>query len=422
MLTLDNIKEPKHPEAVLVVGSSGLDASTVAQLVRAERLARRIDVVLAGENDIEISVKALIFNQVGELLVLKDARSAWHDLPGGHLEDGEDAVQGLCREVREETRLSIGDIRPKLTTALKLGRKKRPVQFFTATALHLDVVLSDEHSEYFWVRPADLSGYNLGVFLNPALSVLKQGLVTATEPLVAADLAVPDSHHETARQAAERIYRAAVDDWLAQLNADLVSAFFGHKAMDYDGVLADVYGAAAGGWAAAMAAASRKALISTSKILTHAAGSGQQPKEDDLKSFAQLRGKAVERFPASVEEKLRASLKRGVANGEDPQALARRLSEALAEVHAGTGRRLAATEAQVTYGVAQHKALELAGFSRKRWQTVGDDRVRDSHYLCEDQGAIPASEPFHNGLMYPGDPNGDASEVINCRCNLVGEL
>jgi hypothetical protein len=51
---------------------------------------------------------------------------------------------------------------------------------------------------------------------------------------------------------------------------------------------------------------------------------------------------------------------------------------------------------------------------------MGDDRVRDSHFLCEEQGAVPAAAPFHNGLMFPGDPNGPPEEVINCRCNLEG--
>ena len=51
---------------------------------------------------------------------------------------------------------------------------------------------------------------------------------------------------------------------------------------------------------------------------------------------------------------------------------------------------------------------------------MGDERLRDSHYLCEAQGAIPVDQPFQNGLRYPGDPDGDASEVVNCRCRLVG--
>ena len=81
---------------------------------------------------------------------------------------------------------------------------------------------------------------------------------------------------------------------------------------------------------------------------------------------------------------------------------------------------MAATEAQVVYGVSQSEALAAAGFAHKRWETVGDDRVRDSHYLCESQHIIPMDQPFQNGLQFPGDPNGGPEEVCNCRCNLVG--
>ena len=31
----------------------------------------------------------------------------------------------------------------------------------------------------------------------------------------------------------------------------------------------------------------------------------------------------------------------------------------------------------------------------------------------------PFDESFSNGLMYPGDINGTAEEIINCRCTLL---
>lgn len=55
----------------------------------------------------------------------------------------------------------------------------------------------------------------------------------------------------------------------------------------------------------------------------------------------------------------------------------------------------------------------------KEWLTQGDDRVRDSHYECEDEGQILMDDAFDNGLSFPGDPDGDAEEVINCRCTLL---
>ena len=48
------------------------------------------------------------------------------------------------------------------------------------------------------------------------------------------------------------------------------------------------------------------------------------------------------------------------------------------------------------------------GVTHKSWVTAHDNHVRDSHLSNEDLGAIPMSTPFADGLMFPGDQNGDA--------------
>jgi uncharacterized protein with gpF-like domain len=54
---------------------------------------------------------------------------------------------------------------------------------------------------------------------------------------------------------------------------------------------------------------------------------------------------------------------------------------------------------------------------KKVWISAGDNRTRDSH--AEINGvAVGIDERFPNGLLYPLDPAGDASEIINCRCIL----
>lgn len=51
----------------------------------------------------------------------------------------------------------------------------------------------------------------------------------------------------------------------------------------------------------------------------------------------------------------------------------------------------------------------------KTWHTARDPRVRDSH-AAQDRQSVGMSELFSNGLAYPGDPAGGASETANCRC------
>lgn len=51
----------------------------------------------------------------------------------------------------------------------------------------------------------------------------------------------------------------------------------------------------------------------------------------------------------------------------------------------------------------------------KQWDASLDARTRDSHARVD--GEIrELDEKFSNGLMFPGDPNGAAAEVVNCRC------
>lgn len=55
----------------------------------------------------------------------------------------------------------------------------------------------------------------------------------------------------------------------------------------------------------------------------------------------------------------------------------------------------------------------------KMWIAIDDSRTRKSHsHAGVDGQRIDIDQPFSNGLMFPGDPNGPAKEVCNCRCTM----
>jgi SPP1 gp7 family putative phage head morphogenesis protein len=55
----------------------------------------------------------------------------------------------------------------------------------------------------------------------------------------------------------------------------------------------------------------------------------------------------------------------------------------------------------------------------KQWIAIEDNRVRRSHsHAGVDGQRVAIDDPFSNGLMFPGDPEGSAKETINCRCTL----
>lgn len=57
----------------------------------------------------------------------------------------------------------------------------------------------------------------------------------------------------------------------------------------------------------------------------------------------------------------------------------------------------------------------------KTWVFVNDIMVRDTHHNMDGYPAIGLDDYFIVGnsmMRYPGDPNGEAKEIINCRCRL----
>lgn len=52
-----------------------------------------------------VSVKGLIMNDHGEVLVVKEAGRDWWDLPGGGMDHGEDIKGAIAREMAEEVSL-----------------------------------------------------------------------------------------------------------------------------------------------------------------------------------------------------------------------------------------------------------------------------------------------------------------------------
>lgn len=61
----------------------------------------------------------------------------------------------------------------------------------------------------------------------------------------------------------------------------------------------------------------------------------------------------------------------------------------------------------------------------RTWSATMDPRTRDTHAELDGMSVEGFDEPFESSsgelLMYPGDPSADASEVINCRCQLLFE-
>jgi len=106
----------------------------------------------------EYSAGAFIYRKRAssiELLLLKRKGSDAYDLPKGHIEKGENAVQAAVREIKEETGLDATFLPYFQTSTHYIFTKKKvriskTVKFFISRAQSNKVIISNEHKGYAW--------------------------------------------------------------------------------------------------------------------------------------------------------------------------------------------------------------------------------------------------------------------------------
>jgi Phage Mu protein F like protein len=131
------------------------------------------------------------------------------------------------------------------------------------------------------------------------------------------------------------------------------------------------------------------------------------------------------RFPRDVYERMRTAIAEGLARGERPAQLRARVA-ALATLEEWDGQVMTMTRTETMTALnagAFNAALteqERTGEKwAKRWQATHDQRVRHTHKDADGQ-VRDLGKAFRVGesrLQFPGDPEGTAEEVINCRCS-----
>lgn len=119
-----------------------------------------------------------------------------------------------------------------------------------------------------------------------------------------------------------------------------------------------------------------------------------------------------------LAEAVNQEISRGIATALSYDEIARNINRRY-WIGINKSQTIARTEGHRVSQIATYEAqkgAKAAGCSIvKQWDATMDSRTRDSHAKVD--GEIrEIEEPFSNGLMFPGDPNGSAAEVINCRC------
>ena len=124
------------------------------------------------------------------------------------------------------------------------------------------------------------------------------------------------------------------------------------------------------------------------------------------------------------QTKITGAITQSILQGESIPQTAKRLQtiEAMDNRAAIRNARTAMTAAQNSGRVdAMEYASGLGIKLKKQWLATLDGRTRDSHRVLDGE-VRELNEKFSNGLRYPADPNGDGSEIYNCRCTLVAAV
>ena len=122
-----------------------------------------------------------------------------------------------------------------------------------------------------------------------------------------------------------------------------------------------------------------------------------------------------------LKKKITAQVSRGIATGMSWKQVANQLA-GNTKIGYNNAVRIARTEGHRIQNQgamnACYNAKDRGADIFKLWDATLDAKTRDSHIRVD--GEIKElDEPFSNGLKFPGDPDGGAAEVCNCRCALL---
>ena len=142
---------------------------------------------------------------------------------------------------------------------------------------------------------------------------------------------------------------------------------------------------------------------------------GTQVPDDEIVRLVNNHLARLSAIGPDVAASVRNSLEMGIRAKMSPAELATMIAEkgALSE---GRALNFARTELAAAANGGMDAAWRAAGVPFKRWRSMHDERVRDSHAAVDGQ-IVPTERTFTVGgraARYPGDPNLPIELRVNC--------
>lgn len=140
--------------------------------------------------------------------------------------------------------------------------------------------------------------------------------------------------------------------------------------------------------------------------------------DDAVQSFiANTVARKVVQVTDTTKAKIRSKIAAGEAEGESIVELAERIDTLyLDQIIPNRSTVIARTEVIAASNAGNRYAAKQTGLElQKEWIATRDDRTRDTHEDLDGEKRNMDDE-YSNRLLFPGDPSGEAEEVIQCRC------
>ena len=170
----------------------------------------------------------------------------------------------------------------------------------------------------------------------------------------------------------------------------------------------------------AITTGNREATLSIQKLGSDITYKDFNPKVREL--LLERADKAVEQSLNTMSEQLMDRVATAYEKGWNSEKAAREISATMDGMENKNLKTLTRTEMHSAKMEARQLKYQEIGVQYTIWLTANDDIVRgndpkdEADHVIMDGEIARIDEPYSNGLMYPGDMNGELSEFINCRC------
>lgn len=135
---------------------------------------------------------------------------------------------------------------------------------------------------------------------------------------------------------------------------------------------------------------------------------------------ANILDKVVLQISDNTKDWIRQVLEKATEEGLGVDETVREIMTKAKDINAKRARLITRTESVRAMNYATLLTSEKSSLVLdKQWIDAKDSRERKTHILCGKQKPIEINDTFSNGLHYPGDPDGSAAEVCNCRCSIA---